>query len=30
MDWYLEQTEWLSHVVSGQYQQYYDSMYADR
>jgi dTDP-glucose 4,6-dehydratase len=30
IDWYLEQTEWLGHVVSGQYQQYYESMYADR
>lgn len=30
IDWYLENTEWLSNVVSGQYKQYYDSMYADR
>ena len=30
IDWYLEQTEWLNHVVSGQYQQYYESMYANR
>ena len=30
IDWYLANTEWLSHVVSGQYQQYYDSMYKDR
>ena len=30
IDWYLEQTEWLNHIVSGQYQQYYESMYADR
>lgn len=30
IDWYLANTEWLNHVVSGQYQQYYDSMYKDR
>ena len=30
MDWYLSNTEWLTHVVSGQYQDYYDKMYAGR
>lgn len=30
IDWYLEQTEWLGHVVSGQYQQYYKDMYSNR
>jgi dTDP-glucose 4,6-dehydratase len=30
IDWYLANTEWLTHVVSGQYQQYYDRMYEDR
>ncbi|RKY07178.1 MAG: dTDP-glucose 4,6-dehydratase, partial [Planctomycetota bacterium] len=30
IDWYLANTRWLDHIVSGQYQQYYDSMYTDR
>jgi dTDP-glucose 4,6-dehydratase len=30
IDWYLANGDWLAHVVSGQYQQYYDSMYKDR
>ncbi len=30
IDWYLENTEWLNHVVSGQYQQYYEDMYSGR
>jgi len=30
IDWYLSNADWLDHVVSGQYQQYYDSMYTDR
>lgn len=30
IDWYLANTEWLTHVISGQYQQYYDQMYKDR
>ncbi len=30
IDWYLDNTEWLNHVVSGQYQQYYEDMYAGR
>ena len=27
IDWYLANTEWLQHVTSGNYQQYYDKMY---
>jgi dTDP-glucose 4,6-dehydratase len=30
IDWYLANTDWLNHVVSGQYQQYYESMYKNR
>jgi len=30
VDWYLENTEWLSHVTSGEYQQYYNDQYAKR
>ncbi len=30
IDWYLSNKTWLGHVVSGQYQQYYQSMYANR
>lgn len=30
IDWYLENAEWLRHVVSGKYQQYYESMYSNR
>ena len=30
IDWYLSHNDWLSHVVSGQYQSYYDGMYANR
>jgi len=30
IDWYLSNTDWLNHVVSGEYQQYYESMYKDR
>ncbi len=30
IDWYLNQKTWLSHVASGDYQKYYDSMYANR
>jgi dTDP-glucose 4,6-dehydratase len=30
IDWYLANGEWLSHVVSGQYQQYYHRMYDGR
>jgi dTDP-glucose 4,6-dehydratase len=28
IDWYLENTEWLEHVTSGDYQQYYKTQYA--
>ena len=27
IDWYLENTEWLEHVTSGDYQKYYDKQY---
>lgn len=27
IDWYLENTEWLKHVTSGEYQQYYHNQY---
>lgn len=30
IDWYLENTEWLKHVTSGEYQQYYDTQYHKR
>jgi dTDP-glucose 4,6-dehydratase len=30
IDWYLTNTEWLDHVTSGSYQQYYESMYTNR
>ncbi len=30
IDWYLENTEWLEHVTSGAYQDYYQDMYAGR
>jgi len=30
IDWYLSNSDWLNHVVSGDYQQYYESMYKDR
>ncbi len=30
IDWYLSNTTWLNHVVSGQYQQYYQGMYGNR
>jgi dTDP-glucose 4,6-dehydratase len=30
IDWYLANAAWLNHVVSGQYQSYYQSMYANR
>lgn len=28
IDWYLENTEWLKHVTSGEYQQYYSQQYS--
>ncbi len=30
IDWYLAQTDWMNHIVSGDYQGYYESMYQDR
>lgn len=30
VDWYLENTEWLEHVTSGNYQKYYEQQYAQR
>jgi dTDP-glucose 4,6-dehydratase len=30
IDWYLENASWLTNVVSGDYQRYYDSMYLNR
>ena len=30
IDWYLENDKWLSNVVSGEYEKYYDSMYSGR
>jgi dTDP-glucose 4,6-dehydratase len=30
IDWYLHNQKWLDNVVSGDYQKYYDSMYANR
>jgi dTDP-glucose 4,6-dehydratase len=30
IDWYLQNEEWLQHVTSGDYQHYYDNMYAEK
>jgi len=30
IDWYLQNEKWLSNVVSGDYQKYYDQMYSNR
>ena len=30
VDWYLNKSEWLNNVTSGNYQNYYNSMYANR
>jgi len=30
VDWYLDNEEWLSHVTSGAYKQYYQKQYAER
>ncbi len=30
IDWYFENTEWLTHVTSGAYQHYYENMYNGR
>lgn len=29
IDWYLENTEWLNNVTSGEYQQYYENQYSN-
>ena len=28
--WYLENQEWMDNITSGEYEKYYDSMYANR
>jgi dTDP-glucose 4,6-dehydratase len=30
IDWYLHNQAWLAHVISGDYQKYYESMYGNR
>lgn len=30
VDWYLQHEEWIQHVTSGDYQHYYDDLYAKR
>jgi len=30
IDWYLENSEWISHVTSGEYLKYYDQQYLNR
>ena len=30
IDWYLENQEWVEHVTSGAYQEYYSEMYGDK
>ena len=30
IQWYLDNTDWTNQVKSGQYQEYYEKMYADR
>ena len=30
VDWYLNNREWLNHVTSGSYREYYHSMYHNR
>ena len=30
IDWYLQNRQWLEHIVSGDYKEYYQSMYKDR
>lgn len=30
IDWYLDSADWLEHIVSGQYKEYYKSMYSNR
>jgi dTDP-glucose 4,6-dehydratase len=30
VDWYLENREWLQHVLTGDYEKYYDKQYLNR
>ena len=30
VEWYLNNQEWMNHVISGSYQRYYDDMYKNR
>ncbi|HSA04286.1 MAG TPA: dTDP-glucose 4,6-dehydratase, partial [Tenuifilaceae bacterium] len=30
IDWYIQNEEWLNHVTSGDYQNYYSEMYRNR
>jgi len=30
VEWYLNNSEWLNNVTTGSYQNYYNSMYANR
>lgn len=30
IQWYLDHKDWLNHIVSGQYQEYYKTMYSNR
>ena len=30
IDWYLQNQRWLSNIVSGDYQKYYELMYGNR
>ncbi len=30
IDWYLQSQKWLTNIVSGEYQKYYDAMYSNR
>ncbi|MDD5064925.1 MAG: dTDP-glucose 4,6-dehydratase [Phycisphaerae bacterium] len=30
IDWYLQNQKWLTNIVSGEYQKYYDAMYSNR
>jgi dTDP-glucose 4,6-dehydratase len=30
VDWYLQNQSWVDHVISGEYQRYYEAQYATR
>jgi dTDP-glucose 4,6-dehydratase len=30
IQWYLDNTSWWEHILSGAYQQYYQTMYGDK